>query len=51
MIQRGTKKSEKFIFELDEKETVKVLDDQMGKDNNHIVREGQVFGIVGFMLL
>ena len=44
---------QKNIFELDEEETKRVLDDQSNQKNSttRIISEGPIFGIVGFMLL
>lgn len=51
MIQRGTKLFQKNIFELDEEETKRVIDDQSANSANRIISEGPIFGVVGFMLL
>ena len=51
VIQRGSTRNEKNIFELNEEETKKTIDNQPKDSASRIVREGPIFGIVGFMYL
>jgi len=54
VIQRESPKNEKSIFEMNEEETLKYLDNQNLKTtsiNSQIHKDGPIYGIVGIMML